>query len=99
MSRQKYLTGQQHTFMGYTKCLTYAQHRQEDCDLVPEKTPFWIVWNPSDNGCRYRYADQIAAEIEAERLAEGNPGEEIYVLEPVCVVMRKQVEIKRFVPT
>jgi hypothetical protein len=65
--------------------------------LVTEKVPFWIVWNPSGNGSHYRHDDPIAAEIEAERLAEQNPGQKFYVLEPTCVVMRHEVEIMRFV--
>jgi hypothetical protein len=76
----------------------HAEQQQEDCDMATDKVPFWVVWNPNGNGPQYRYADQIAAEIEAERLAEGNPGKEIYVLEPICVVCRKQAEIKRYVP-
>jgi hypothetical protein len=64
--------------------------------MATEKVPFWVVWTPNGNGRQYRFVDQIAAEIEAERLAEGNPGAEIYVLEPICVVTRKQAEIKRY---
>ena len=71
---------------------------REDCNVVKEKAPFWIVWNSNGNGSQYRYDDPISAEIEAEKLAELSPGVEIYVLEPICVVTRKQAEIKRFVP-
>ncbi len=43
----------------------------------------WMVWTPNKNPPRSRHDTEAAAETEAERLAQQNPGEPFFVLEAV----------------
>ncbi|MBZ0158434.1 MAG: hypothetical protein K8I29_19725 [Alphaproteobacteria bacterium] len=60
---------------------------------------FWSVWNPNgpDGGTpKYKHATEISARHEAERLARLHPGQSFYVLAPLAVVRRNDVEWKEF---
>ena len=44
---------------------------------------FWMVWNPAGRMPAYRHPGRQSAQIEAERLAEANPGQSFYVLHAI----------------
>nr|WP_313470802.1 hypothetical protein [Stenotrophomonas geniculata] len=44
---------------------------------------FWVVWNPKTRSVNVRHYDIELATLEAERLAERNPGESFVVLEAI----------------
>jgi len=48
-----------------------------------QTNPFWLVWNPSAGCPLYKHSSLESAEVEAQRLARMNRGQEFIVLESV----------------
>lgn len=46
---------------------------------------FYVVWQPKGGNPRVRHDCKHNATLEAERLAQANPGREFYVLEAISV--------------
>lgn len=46
---------------------------------------FWLVWEPQNGYTKNRHGYQPDAKIEAERLAERNPGKEYFVLQALTM--------------
>jgi hypothetical protein len=58
---------------------------------------FWMVYGEGQNLPRFRHDTYSSAETEAERLARMNPGIAFYVLMPVAVSKRVDVETRKLV--
>ena len=54
---------------------------------------FYLVWNPSrpHHSPQTKHPSEHSARQEAERLARMEPGQEIYVLQPVAHCKKKEV--------
>jgi hypothetical protein len=56
--------------------------------MSDEQPPFYLVWNPVGFPPRYKHTTQASAEIEAQRLAELDQGNEYFVLAPISATKR-----------
>jgi hypothetical protein len=58
---------------------------------------FWMVYGEGQNPPRFKHDTYDAAQTEAERLARAYPGIAFYVLMPVAVSKRVDVETRELV--
>lgn len=74
----------------------------EALDAPPEKfiTPkandgaFWLVWNPDGAASRRVHRTKDSAEAECIRLAEANPDQIFFVLEPVKAIRTRKPPVE-----
>lgn len=59
---------------------------------MTSKNDFFLVWNPAARAPQYRHPTLESARAEAERLASANPREKFYVLAPIGVAQRVDVQ-------
>jgi hypothetical protein len=50
---------------------------------------------PNDYGPRHKHDTQHQAENEAERLAKANPDQCFFLLEPVSLTVKREVDVQR----
>lgn len=60
-----------------------------------EHKKFWMVWNPNGRQPRYEHINRQSADMEAERLARDNPGEQFFVLKAVAGVVSEPKPVKQ----
>jgi hypothetical protein len=60
--------------------------------------PYWLVWCEDGGVPRFKHESQHAAECEAQRLAENNPGRSFTVLAPASRFSVRRVNVERFDP-
>ena len=60
--------------------------------------PFWLVWCEDGGEPRCKHESQFAAEQEATRLANANPGKRFCVLPCVARYSIQRVNVERFEP-
>lgn len=56
---------------------------------------FYVVWNPQGRTPTYKHSTEELARTEAERLARNNPGQQFYVMAPLGLARRVDVEYKQ----
>lgn len=61
-----------------------------------ENIEFFIVWNPAGDNPAMRHGTREKAQVEADRLARMNPGEEFYVLKAETMVEASAIRRTRF---
>ena len=59
-----------------------------------KRLKFWMVWREGSAQTRFRHQTKPEAELEAERLAQLNPGETFYVLKAVSALEAQKPPIK-----
>lgn len=62
------------------------------------ESPYWLVWAEDGDAPRVKHRSQMAAEKEAERLANLHPGSSFCVLAPTARFTVRRVTIERFAP-
>lgn len=57
------------------------------------KLKFWVIWNERGRAPVHKHYDRQAAESEAARLAQNNPGHEFHILESQQTVFLNNVTV------
>ncbi len=60
-----------------------------------ERYKFWMVWREGTPTTRHRHHSKKNAEAEAERMAQGSPGETFFVLKAVGALQAQKPPVKR----